>query len=440
MNTKFANKANDTENYKARNKASLIITGKTNFTDIYPQLLDIACQYKDRNLPCPSHGEFYKPCTQLTNIKEYMEVIPSEYISSLIDALQFIDAAWNIIHFDTRGSNVYNIVSDSIFNNCLIGYEHTAFGRVNPRNQNNKWNALYQTVCSMSNLRHVCKKAAKMIFTYYLTLAAVKEDPLLNTHEDVQYIIGAVQYAIDTYNLFSNGKSTTTSYFVYVWTLATFFNGFHSFTEDDANSAIPCRYIFTNMRKYRGLDTFTKVNNAVAKKFFETKEEIDSLFPEDGFKCAFEYHSYSFPQCATPIARDEEIVFYDPHDVRTDIPSTKAFINTMVALKEVLPNKDFRVIFNTLDQLDSFETDFLVAADTKIDCTPNPYYETLEQAEHAAMTIYIPDDIKTDKVWFSCMVITGTDRYGNTCYELRLINRAGNVYDADFNLIKEANK
>ena len=435
-------KANATSNYKARNKASIIITGKTNFAELYPQLLDVALQYKDKNLACPSHSEYFKPCSQLTNIKDFMGVIPNDLLPSLIDALQFVDAAWNIIHWDTRGPNTYELVSDSMFNHCIIGYEHTAFGRVQMRNGGNKWNALYQTACSMSNFRHVCKKAAKMIFVYYLALSIARDDPSVSINEDVQYIIGAVQYAIDTYRVFVDDNiPPTSSYFAYVWTLATFFNGIHAFNEDESTSAIPCRYFFANNRKYRGLDTFTKVNNAVVKKFFASEEpiEIDTLFPEDGFNCAFEFHSYDFPQCATPINHGE-LIFYDPHDVRTDIPSTKAFVSTMKAIKDVLSTKDFRQVISTLDQLDAFEMDNLVDMSVQVDCTPNPFYESLEQAEHAAMTILIPDDIKNDNVWFSCMVVTGTDRFGKNTYGLRLISRNGNVYDSDFNLIKEANK
>lgn len=436
-------KANATSNYKARNKASIIITGKTNFAELYPRLLEVAIQYKDKSLACPSHSEYFKPCTQLTNIKDFMGVIPEGMIPSLIDALQFVDAAWNIVHWDTRGPNAYTIINDSMFNNCIIGYEHTAFGRVQMRNGANKWNALYQTACSMSNFRHVCKKASKMLFAYYLSIAAAFEDPSVNTHEDVQYIIGAVQYAIDTYNFFidGTGSGSTAGYFAYVWTLATFFNGIHAFNEDESISAIPCRYFFANNRKYRGLDTFTKVNNAVVKKLFASEEpiEIESLFPEDGFNCAFEFHSYDFPQCATPINHGE-LIFYDPHDVRTDIPSTKAFVATMKAIKEIVALKDFRQVIFTLDQLDAFELDNLVDMSVQVDCTPNPFYESLEQAEHAAMTIMIPDDIKNDNVWFSCMIVTGTDQRGKTMYGLHLISRSGNVYDSDFNLIKEANK
>lgn len=434
--------ATKTDVYKARNHASIVINGKTDFAKLYPRLLEVAVSYKDQNLPCPAHREFYKPCTQLTNVKDFMGVLPQDMIPSVIDALQFVDAAWNIVHWDTRGANVYDLINDSMFNNCLIGYEHTAFGTVQQRNGANKWSALYQSACSMSNLRHVCKKAAKLLFTYYLVTAAVNEDPSLNDHEDVQYVIGAVQYAIDTYNFFTRDTRAVRAYFAYVWTLATFFNGLHAFDTNERDSAIPCRYVFANVRKYRGLDTFTKVNNAVVKKFFASEDgiDVDGLFPEDGFNCAFEFHAYDYPQCATPIKREDGVTFYDPHDVRTDIPSTKAFINTMKALKDVLPTKDFRQVLATLDGLDKFELEFLVDMRVQVDCTPNPYYETLAAAEQAAKGVPIPDDVKNDSVWFSCMVVTGKDANGRNVYELYLVNRLGDVYDSNFNLIKKGCK
>lgn len=440
-NAGFTPKATPAQPQKPVIKSVITISEQTDYEQIYPQLLEIAKNYKDNNSLVPAFEEYFKPCTQLTNIEPYMNLLPEHHTRNLVEALQFVDAAWNIVHWDTRGSAEKHkrLVADCYFNELPIGYEWSAFGRYCNKYGANKWNVLYETTCSMSNFRHSCKKAHKVLFTYYCMLAALDDDPTIAEREIVQYITGAVQYAIHVMLYMREHHSSTMEYFGYVWTLATFYNGLRSRIPDEEKTVVPYRFIFTSPRKFRNMDSFAKVNNLAVKKFLSDTDgtmTFDKVFPEDGFAGGFAIHSYKYPQCATMMPRNDDIVFYDPHDVCTDIPATDAFLTVIMRLKEVLPSRNFTDVLYTLDDLDAFEACWLVPNDTEVDCTPNPFYKDLESAKAAAGSVVIPDDVKNANVWFVCSVVTRVTNGKNTEYSLFMINRDGRVLDQFGNDVK----
>lgn len=432
---------NNVHHGRPANNGTFNINENTRYNLVIPRLTAIGNIFIDNASPLPVQQGYFKPATQLTHIKEYMEIIAPQYFNEYIGALQYVDAGWRIVHVETRNyeSRKSNIIDIRLFNQLMITYSPTAFGRA-PTTPTGApmWSQFYESICSMSNFRHSCKKAHKMIFTYYIALAALERFPnLKETCPLVSYTIGAVQYAIHVKDhLEAIGAHTAMIYFGYILTLATFFNGWRHRPIDDH---IPKGFVFEQPRRYQCLDTFTKVNDSIVAKFLNSdmSTPIEGMFPEDGYKGLVEDHLYTFPQCcAQNIQRTPDIRFHDPHDIRTDMVATKAFVEFITKVKPLATNFNVVKTYSALEHLDEFESQFIVSKYTPINTTPNTFYNNFDEAIQAINSTHIPDSVKNDNLWFTVSIVTGQDQNGSI-FELFLLHQNGTVYNSVGNLVRQ---
>ena len=405
-------------------------------------LKKIAYYFADRTEELPSQIGYFKPATQLTHIKEYMGLLPPHLFDECIGALQYIDAGWRIIHVESRLNDIRRTVyiDTRDFEGLPVDYSPTAFGRAPITDGKPNWGVMYSTFCSMSNFRHSCKKAHKMVFCYFINRAIEEQHPEVKTgpHADyIKYIAGSVQYAAYVLeSLTVKGLPESVVIFGYILTLATFYNAYHLQSND--NSAIPRGFMFEHPRRYRCIDTFTKVNDAIVAKYFSMtpRPSIESLFPEDGFNGPVEEHLYTFPQCSAPgILRDANVRFHDPHDIRTDIVSTEAFVKTIEYIKTNIAECNPSRVFTALHQLDKFELKFIVSTQTAVNTTPTAFYNNFDEAIRAINSVHIPDTVKNSDLWFTVSVVTGQDQNGSI-FELFLIHPDGTIYNSYGELIQ----
>lgn len=224
----------------------------------------------------------------------------------------------------------------------------------------------------------------------------------------------------------------------YVFTLATFFNSFRTEYEADSweRTVIPSKFVFHYARRMDNIDNLSKVNNNLVKKYFDklnapepvpeeeeheeehheheeehvnepvdltNYENIELDFPEnDGFGTFFD-HCYAYPQCMTEIKHSEDKIFFDPHNIKWDLEPSQAFIATIHALKPVLETKDYRLILDKLNILDSFEIKFLKRDANEYQYHPESFANQ-EEAQQCVNSVLVPDEIRNDKVVFVCMI------------------------------------
>lgn len=407
------------------NYTHIVITRDTNYSEIYPQLVQIAENYfevPEDYINPPLYNCFVKPLTQLPNITSEMNLV-TDKLETLKAALQHVDHSVQNISDSTRtlvstyGLDENPLVNIRMLNPYEISYNESVFGVKNNRSNN----SFYEVICSLSNLRHSAKKSHKMLFMYYSILNDNKET-LTNIEK---YVIGAVHYAVFVQrSLLLRGKSQVIADLAYIWTLDTFYNGLakniglSTGYDNKGLTVVPNRHSFPYLHQLRNIDNLSNVNNYVVNKWLQTKDSVETLFEESfDMDDDFNKHSYMFPKCETDELHNSGVIFYNPTDIKFDYHSTKAFIETIQALQE---SKTIIDVFKALANLDSFEQQFISEKTCLVDQTVYTTFETFGDAVRYTDQIYIPESVDFRNIVFT-MLVRNTNEQTRALYNITTI-------------------
>lgn len=429
---------------------SQVVIDKKNidYSTLFSSLLGLTNIFCKKSESVPTEATYNKPCTQLPNIESYMNLLSDARLAEFKEAAQYIDLGIQFVGASTRNLKFgQSLVSNDFFKDLPIAYHYSAFGNVNHQSKR-KWLDFYEQAFSQSSMRHSGKKAEKILFVYYRILDDIDADPTVRENEEAQFIIGAVQYAIYVKYYMAEHHNDVMSYIGYIITLATFFNALRTTFEEDEweKTVIPRGLVFYYPRRMDNIDNLSKVNNNIVDKYFkefdpETIDEDTDLtdpknivldFPErDADFGTFKDHCYKFPQGMTIVKHEDDLIFFDPHQIKYDEPSSQAFVATVHALQALKDVKNYKLILNTLNTLDAFEITFL--KQDKEDYKYTPYsFDSVEKAQEYVNHLLVPDDVEGARLRYICMIKYVFEQNGRkqVSYELKMFKKG--TYDPNY--------
>lgn len=414
---------------------------RTQYEAIKAQLFALAADYVHRDEAIPAYGEYCKPSTQLYFINEFTHTLDEETDKRLFACLQYIDYVWRIVPMviTTNSGNVTSIINTRMFDRFEITYNTSAIGYM-PKGQND-WNNFYRTCLSESAFRHQVKKAAKMIYLYFIVQKAIVANNFEIVSDMTNYVIGAVNYAIHVMHELNN-VSEITGMIGYIWTLTTFYNGFKTeFQADDPETTvIPAGHRFMFPRVLTHVDELADVSEVVLKLTLDAidyeingPDDVRLVTTSEVPEFEFLKHAHMFPKCATTVEHEDKIVFYNPVEINLD--PTKALVYVIHKLRQEIPKNDFMNIMRILDSLDSFEEQYI-----KRDAVPNTVNTAVSYASNDEVatfinTVAIPENTDLEKLYFVCYV-RGT---GLMLFQKNADGRISTIEPLSFNLTNNVN-
>lgn len=353
---------------------------KTNYKDITNTLEDIYISYltKDFKQPLMSNN-LTKVNTPLFYIGE--DLIDPQYIDNYRKALLFIGKCHKEVPLNKK------LIDTRDFSNREIIYKHREFGYI-PKPLKFSCKKLIEISFSASSFRLMCIKAEIAVFLYYLALTKVIGKDFENYPEEVQFILGAFEYALNGYH---TARNNIKGMAVYIWELTTFINVFANLTEKTENEwAMPFHHVFQSTRRYGSIADFGDYNYFTEQLFTSPGEE------------EFYSHLSKVPKCPTNIPFNNDIWFYIPpvNDVK---PLCTACFNAIFNdIREYI--NDFKLVASELCRITEYESSFLLSKDEKYAEGCEFFFDSDEEANDFIKTVNIPPSFNRNNLYFCLMI------------------------------------
>lgn len=411
----------------------ITITKTTDFSSIVKELQSIFARFSEQTISTPFCMEYFPPTTQLVYVIDVAssELLTCKYKRQLIHSLQYTDAAMvfvpNIVNKAT--TMIPSAISVHLFNTEYIHYNKNIFETTYTKGKDDVF--IYKYALSANSFRQIVRKAQKFLFLYYKLLSDIElKQNTSATERSQQYIRGCVQYAIHVHEnirkLCANDncakiEQMSAAMFGYVMTLATGYNGFRFFDENDGWCGHVARYEpewYVFDKELLKEPPMGYCNSELIKLYFEARHFIncgvsldDELYKNenvnfdvnswndvsfdfinfDNERVKYELHCNRFAKCRTYFTFNKDYEFVDPNDVGYQITPTKTFIATMIMMEKI-QNSCSDVYVGMLYIMDELNVDGEYIEMREEVRTNGKVFEERLAAQRAIDSIYVPED------------------------------------------------